>query len=58
MEKKLYKVFYRTVSGNERFTFIEADGEEMIKDVLYHVQGMTTELIRYEEVEQNEKENI
>ena len=58
MKKKLYKVFYRTRNGNERFTFIEADGEEMIKDVLYHVQGMTTELIRYEEVEQNETENI
>ena len=26
-------------------------GEEMIKDILYHVQGMTTELIRYEEVD-------
>ena len=30
----------------------------MIKDILYHVQGMTTKLIRYEEVEQNETENI
>ena len=58
MEKKLYKVFYRTGNENENFTFIEADGEEMIKDILYHVQGITTELIRYEEVEQNEKENI
>ena len=58
MEKKLYKVLYRTGNGKESFTFIEADGEEMIKDILYHVQGMTTELIRYEEVEQNEKENI
>lgn len=50
MEKKLYKVFYRSGNGNERFTFIEADGEEMIKDILYRVQGMTTELISYEEV--------
>ena len=58
MEKKLYKVFYRTGNRNESFTFIEADGKEMIKDILYHVQGMTTELIRYEEVEQNETENI
>ena len=58
MEKKLYKVYYRTGNGNENFTFIEADGEEMIKDILYHVQGMTTELIRYEEVVRNEKENI
>ena len=58
MEKKLYKVFYRTGNGNVSFTFIEADGEEMIKDILYHVQGMTTELIRYEEVEQNEEKNI
>ena len=47
---KIYKVYYRTGNGNERYTFIEADGEEMIKDVLYHVQGMTTELIRFEEV--------
>lgn len=58
MENKLYKVFYRTGNGNECFTFIEADGEEMIKDILYHVQGMTTELISYEGVVQNEKENI
>lgn len=58
MKKKLYKVFYRTGNGNEHFTFIEADGEEMIKDILYHVQGMTTELIKYEEVVRNEKENI
>ena len=58
MGKKLYKVFYRTGNGNESFTFIEADGEEMIKDILYHVQGMKTELISYEDVEQNEKENI
>lgn len=58
MEKKLYKVFYKIGNGNESFTFIEADGEEMIKDILYHVQGMTTELIRYEEVVRNEKENI
>ena len=28
MEKKLYKVFYRTVNGMEEHTFIEADGEE------------------------------
>ena len=27
MEKKLYKVFYRTGNENENFTFIEADGE-------------------------------
>ena len=26
MEKKLYKVFYRTGNENESFTFIEADG--------------------------------
>ena len=58
MGKKLYKVFYRTGNENENFTFIEADGEEMIKDILYHVQGMTTELISYEEVEQNEEKNI
>ena len=58
MGKKLYKVFYRTGNGNEHFTFIEADGEEMIKDILCHVQGMTTELVSYEEVGQNEKENI
>ena len=58
MEKKLYKVFYRTGNENESFTFIEADGEEMIKDILYHVQGMTTELVSYEEVEHNETENI
>ena len=51
MEKKLYKVFYKVGNGNERFTFIEAYGEEMMKDILYHVQGMTTELIRYEEVD-------
>lgn len=58
VEKKLYKVFYRSGNGNECFTFVEADGEEMIKDILYHVQGIATELISYEEVVQNEKENI
>ena len=55
---KIYKVYYRTGNGNESYTFIEADSKEMIESVLHHVQGMTTELIRYEEVEQNEKENI
>ena len=50
MKKKLYKVFYKTGNGNEGFTFIEANGEEMIKSILHCVQGMTTELIRYEEV--------
>ena len=58
MEKKLYKVYYRTGNGNESFTFIEADGEEMIKDILNNVKRMRTGLIRYEEVERNEKENI
>ena len=47
---KIYKVFYRTVNGNESFTFIESDSEEMIKAVLRCVQGMQTELISYEEV--------
>lgn len=49
---KIYKVYYRIGNGNENYTFIEADSEEMIKSVLYHVQGMTAELIRYEEVEE------
>ena len=48
MEKKLYKVFYKTVNGTEGHTFIEADGEETIKAVLRCVQGMQTELIGYE----------
>ena len=47
---KIYKVYYRTGNGNESYTFIEADSKEMIESVLYHVQGMTTELIRFEEV--------
>ena len=47
---KIYKVYYRTVNEMEKYTFIEADSKEMIESVLYHVQGMTTELIRYEEV--------
>ena len=58
MEKKLYKVFYKTGNGNERYTFIEADGEETIKAVLHCVQGMQTELIRYEEVRNDEKKDI
>ena len=58
MEKKLYKVFYKTGNGNEGFTFIESDGEETIKTVLRCVQGMQTELIRYEEVQKNEKKNV
>lgn len=58
MKKKLYKVFYKTENGSEGFTFIEADGEEMIKSILHCVQGMQTELIRYEEVQKDEKKNI
>lgn len=58
MEKKLYKVFYRTVNGMEEHTFIKADGEEKIKSVLRCVQGMQTELIRCEEVQKDEKKNI
>lgn len=51
MEKKLYKVFYKTVNGTEGYTYIEADREEKIKSVLRCIQGMQTELIRYEIVE-------
>lgn len=58
MEKKLYKVFYKTENGNKKYTYIEADGEETIKAVLRCVQGMQTELIGYEEVQNDEKENI
>ena len=47
---KIYKVYYRAGNGNESYTFIEADSKEMIESGLHHVQGMTTELIRYEEV--------
>ena len=48
---KIYKVYYRTGNGNESYTFIKADSKEMIESVLHHVQGMTTELIKYEEVQ-------
>lgn len=48
MEKKLYKVFYKTVNGTEGHTFIETNREETIKAVLCCVQGMQTELIGYE----------
>ena len=48
MEKKLYKVFYKTVNGTEGYTYIEADGEEKIKSVLCCIQCMQTELISYE----------
>ena len=48
MEKKLYKVFYKTLNGTGGHTFIEADEEETIKAVLRCVQGMQTELISYE----------
>lgn len=47
---KIYKVFYKMTNENESFTFIEADSEDMIKRILYSVQGMSAELIRYEEV--------
>ena len=46
MEKKLYKVFYRTGNGNESFTFIEADGEETINkyiEALYKYLETTPE---------------
>ena len=48
MEKKLYKVFYKTVNGTEGHTYIETDGEEKIIAVLRCVQGMQTELINHE----------
>lgn len=47
---KMYKVFYKLANGIESFTFIEADSEDMIKRILHSVQGMTAELVRYEEV--------
>ena len=52
---ELYKVFYKSGSGIEGFTYIEADSEGMIKNVLHCVQGMNTELIRYEVVKQEEE---
>ena len=58
MKKKLYKVFYKTVNGTEGHTYIEANGVETIKAVLRCVQGMQTELIRYEEVQKDEKKDI
>lgn len=47
---KMYKVFYKLANGIESFTFIKADSEDMIKRILHSVQGMTAELVRYEEV--------
>ena len=58
MEKKMYKVFYKTGNGTEGHTFIEADSEETIKAVLRCVQGMAPELIKYEEVQKDEKKDI
>lgn len=54
---ELYKVFYKSGSGTEGFTYIEADGEEMIKSVLHCVQGMNTELVKYEVIN-NEEKNV
>lgn len=46
---KIYKVYYKMGNGSENFTFINADSEDKIERVLHDVQGMSTELIRYEE---------
>ena len=55
MVKKLYKVFYKTANGKEGYTFIEADSKKTIENILRCVQGITTELIKYEEVQKDEK---
>ena len=52
---KIYKVFYKLANGNESFTFIEADSEDMIKRVLHSVQGMSAELIKYESTEEKSR---
>lgn len=59
---KIYKVFYKGGNGTEAHTFIEADADyrkakDTIKSVLHSVQGMTTELVSFEEAN-NEKKNI
>ena len=53
----IYKVADRTATEMAKSTIIVADEKELIGSILYHVQGMTTELIRYEEV-RNLRENF
>ena len=60
--KKVYKVTYKCNDGSEKYTFMEAEtdlrkAEKTIKNILYHVQGMNTKLISFEEVN-HEKENV
>ncbi len=49
----IYKVFYKCGNGTERYTFMEGEADlqkakKTIKSILYHVQGMNTELISFE----------
>lgn len=58
--KRIYKVIYKCNDGSEKYTFMEAEtdlrkAEKTIKDILYHVQGMNTKLVSFEEVNHEEK---
>lgn len=58
--KRIYKVIYKCNDGSEKYTFMEAEtdlrkAEKTIKDILYHVQGMNTKLVSFEEINHEEK---
>lgn len=58
--KRIYKVIYKCNDASEKYTFMEAEtdlrkAEKTIKDILYHVQGMNTKLVSFEEVNHEEK---
>lgn len=58
--KRIYKVIYKCNDGSEKYTFMEAEtdlrkAEKTIKDILYHVQGMNTKMVSFEEVNHEEK---
>lgn len=58
--KRIYKVIYKCNDVSEKYTFMEAEtdlrkAEKTIKDILYHVQGMNTKLVSFEEVNHEEK---
>ena len=55
---KMYKVYYKSGNGTERYTYVNANSEQMIRDIVYCVQGMCTEVVSYEEVINDEEKNL
>ena len=55
---KMYKVYYKSGNGTEGYTYVNANSEQMIRDIVYCVQGTCTEVVSYEEVVNDEEKNL